>query len=83
MEKFQKTYKSKFIRNDVGVLPNGNLIFSMSKNKINFYNFAKFFKNLGCKNAHYIDGFVSRTYLPEQNWYQLDGGLSVTIGIWN
>jgi len=80
--KFQKKSKSKYIRNGVGILPNGNVIFCMSKAKINFYNFAKFFKDKGCENALYLDGFVSRTYLPEQNWYQLDGKLGVIIGAW-
>jgi len=29
----------------------------------------------------YLDGFVSRTYLPSQNWEQLDGGFGVIIGV--
>ena len=33
------------IRNGIGILPNGNLLFAMSKNEINFYDFALFFKN--------------------------------------
>jgi uncharacterized protein YigE (DUF2233 family) len=69
------------IRNGVGILPEGKLIFAMSKNVINFYDFAKYFKNLGCKNALYLDGFVSRTYLPEKNWIQLDGNFGVMIGV--
>ncbi len=69
------------IRNGVGVLPDGKLIFAMSKNSINFYDFAKFFKDMGCANALYLDGFVSRTYLPEENWRQLDGNFGVMIGV--
>lgn len=37
------------IRNGVGILPNNEIIFAMSKKEINFYEFAKYFKNLGCK----------------------------------
>ncbi len=44
------------IRNGVGILPDGNVVFAMSKGFINFYDFALFFKNLGCKNALYLDG---------------------------
>ncbi len=69
------------IRNGVGILPNNNLIFSMSKKDINFYDFAKYFRDLGCKNALYFDGFVSRTYLPEQNWTQTDGNFGVIIAV--
>ncbi|MFN8281835.1 MAG: phosphodiester glycosidase family protein [Chitinophagales bacterium] len=69
------------IRNGVGILPNGNPVFVMSKQEINFYDFANYFKTLGCKNALYLDGFVSRTYLPEKNWIQTDGNFGVIIGV--
>jgi len=69
------------IRNGVGILPNGQLLFAMSKERINFYDFASFFKQQGCKNALYLDGFVSRTYLPSKNWSQLDGDFGVIIGV--
>jgi uncharacterized protein YigE (DUF2233 family) len=57
------------------------VIFAMSKEQVNFYDFAEFFKAQGCSNALYLDGFVSRLYLPEQNWQQLDGDFGVIIGI--
>lgn len=69
------------IRNGVGILPNNKVIFAMSKTPINFYDFAKYFQDLGCKNALYLDGFVSRTYLPSQNWIQTDGNFGVMIGV--
>src|SRR5688572_20890798 len=69
------------IRNGVGILPNNDVIFVMSKSEINFYDFASYFKKLGCKNALYLDGFVSRTYLPEKNWIQTDGNFGVMIGV--
>ena len=53
----------------------------MSKHEINFYNFAKYFKDIGCINALYLDGFVSRTYLPEKNWKQEDGNFGVIVGV--
>ena len=77
--KFTNGSKNLNIRNGVGVLPNGNLLFAMSKEKINFYDFANFFKEQGCKNALYLDGFVSKTYLPSKNWTQLDGNFGVII----
>jgi uncharacterized protein YigE (DUF2233 family) len=53
----------------------------MSKKEINFYEFANYFKKKWCKNALYLDGFVSRTYLPEKNWIQTDGNFGVIIGV--
>lgn len=69
------------IRNGVGILPNKKVIFAMSKTEINFYDFANYFKKLGCENALYLDGFVSRTYLPEKKWIQTDGNFGVIIGV--
>jgi len=80
-KKLTKGSKNLNIRNGVGVLPNGNLLFAMSKEKINFYDFATFFKENACKNALYLDGFVSKTYLPEKDYQQLDGNFGVMIGI--
>jgi uncharacterized protein YigE (DUF2233 family) len=69
------------IRNGVGILPGGRVILAMSKNEVNFYDFASYFKSLGCKNALYLDGFVSRTYLPEKDWVQIDGDFGVIIAV--
>lgn len=69
------------IRNGVGILPNNKVVFAMSKKEINFYDFAKYFQGLGCKNALYLDGIVSRTYLPEEKWTQTDGNFGIMIGV--
>jgi uncharacterized protein YigE (DUF2233 family) len=52
----------------------------MSKTEISFYDFADYFRKAGCKNALYLDGFVSRTYLPVKDWTQTDGNFGVIIG---
>lgn len=70
-----------YVRNGVGILPRNRIIFAMSKKEINFYDFANYFKNIGCTNALYLDGYVSRTYLPEKNWIQTDGDFGIIIGI--
>jgi uncharacterized protein YigE (DUF2233 family) len=69
------------IRNGVCVLDKDRVVFSMSRREVNFYDFAKHFKDLGCRNALFLDGFVSRMYLPEQKIEQLDGDFGVIIGI--
>ena len=78
---FKEGSKNVNIRNGVGILPDNRIVFAMSKSEINFYDVASYFKNLGCKNALYLDGFVSRTYLPEENWTQTDGNFGVLIGV--
>lgn len=78
---FKKGSKNLNIRNGVGILPDGKVVFAVSTEEVNFYDFAEYFKNRDCKNALYLDGFVSRTYLPEENWVQVDGNFGVIIGV--
>jgi uncharacterized protein YigE (DUF2233 family) len=78
---FKKGSTNLNIRNGVGILPNNKVVFVMSKNEINFYDFANYFKSIGCKNALYLDGLVSRTYLPEKQWTQTDGNFGVIIAV--
>lgn len=78
---FNKSSTNLNIRNGVGILPNNEILFAMSKKEVNFYDFAEFFKSKGCKNALYLDGFVSRTYCPSQKWVQTDGDFGVIIGV--
>ena len=76
---FKKGSTNLNIRNGVGLLADGRILFVMSKTAINFYDFAEHFKQAGCKNALYLDGFVSKTYLPSRNWVQEDGDFGVII----
>ncbi len=80
---FKSDSKNLNIRNGVGILPNHKIVFAISKSKINFYDFAKYFKDLGCKNALYLDGFVSRIYFPEKKITNLEeeNFFGVLIGI--
>lgn len=54
---------------------------SALEKEINFFDFATYFQERGCKNALYLDGFVSRAYIPSKNWKQLDGNFGVIIGV--
>lgn len=65
--KFRKGSHNLHIRNGVGILEDGRVLFAISNELINFYDFAMFFKNNGCKNALYFDGFVSQIYLPPEH----------------
>lgn len=78
--KFRKGSINVHIRNGVGILPDGKILFAISNELINFYDFATFFKNNGCKNALYFDGFVSRMYLPPKYDDYSNSRFGVIIG---
>ncbi|MBX7154837.1 MAG: phosphodiester glycosidase family protein [Candidatus Kapaibacterium sp.] len=78
---FTNGSKNVNIRNGVGILPNNKVLFVMSKHEVNFYDFALYFKQRGCLQALYLDGFVSRTYAPSQKWIQTDGDFGVMIAV--
>jgi uncharacterized protein YigE (DUF2233 family) len=69
------------IRNGVGILPDNRVLLAMSRTKISLYDFASYFKKAGCRQALYLDGFVSRTYEPTANSPQTDGDFGVIIGV--
>lgn len=78
---FQKESKNINIRNGVGMKKNGEVVFAMSKKKISFYNFAKFFQDSGCTEALYLDSFVSRTYYPSKKITSKDENFGVMIAV--
>lgn len=78
--KFNEGSKNVNVRNGVGVLEDGSVIFAISKEQINLFDFATFFKNKGCKNALYLDDFVSQAYVPSKGYIQKGGAFGVIIG---
>lgn len=80
--KFSETATSVHYRNGVGIDRNGRVIFIISNQQVNLYTFAKIFKDhFGCKNALYLDGNISKMYLPELDREQLGGPFGPIIGI--
>lgn len=54
---------SRKIRNGVGIVDDGNVVFVVSDTPVNFYQFGSLFRDtLGAKNALYLDGTISRIY---------------------
>ncbi|MCA8829298.1 phosphodiester glycosidase family protein [Hymenobacter pini] len=78
---FREQSGNRHIRNGVGVRPDGRVVWVMSRQKVTFYELAQEFQRMGCRNALYLDGYVSRTYLPAQGWQQTDGDFGVMIGV--
>lgn len=73
--------KNLNIRNGVGVRVDGTVVFAISTEPINFHDFATWFAEQGCSDALYLDGAVSKAYIPEAGVQGLDGELGVLIGI--
>jgi uncharacterized protein YigE (DUF2233 family) len=72
------------IRNGVGVISPHEIVFVISQKEVNLFDFAMLFKEkLNCNNALYLDGFVSRAYIPTLDRKDLDGDFGVMIGISN
>ena len=80
--KFKEGSQYLHIRNGVGIDKDGNVVFAISNNKVNLFDFAMLFKEkLSCKNALYLDGYVSRAYIPQLGRVQLDGNFGVLVGV--
>lgn len=78
---FQRGSSNRQIRNGVGILPDNQIILAMSRDKINFYDFAAFFQSRGCRQALFLDGVISRTYFPEKDLTDNGGDFGVMIGV--
>lgn len=79
---FIATSTSRFIRNGVGVRPDGSVVFAISNAPLNFHRFARLFRDvLGTPNALYIDGNVSRLYAPALQRHDIGLPLGPIVGI--
>ena len=55
---------SQNIRNGIGVISANEIVFAISEEPVNFYNFALLFRDrLKCSDALYLDGNVSSLYV--------------------
>lgn len=68
------------LRSGVGVGADGTVYLAISNGAVNFYDFARFFREaLGCDDALYLDGAISRLYAPALG--RLEGGDREYAGI--
>ena len=79
---FQPNSDNLAIRSGVGQVDENRVVFALSNTPVNLYQFASIFKEyFNCKNALYLDGRISRMYLPELRLDRLDGDFGPIIGI--
>ncbi len=79
---FREGSQSKYVRSGVGIVNEQEIVFVITNEVINFYDFALFYKEvLGCKNALYLDGAISRMYIKESQRLDLGGGFGCMIAV--
>ena len=79
--KFGKSSSSLYIRNGVGIHRDGSAVFAISNEPVNLYDFARLFLEfLECDMALYLDGAISKMYLPALNRTDSGGHFTVLIG---
>ncbi|MEA5260816.1 phosphodiester glycosidase family protein [Arcicella aquatica] len=82
-ENFNKESRNVNVRNGVGLLEDGRIIFIISNEPITFYDFSLIFKEkFKCKNALYLDGAISKMYVQDKTSDdELYGNLGPLIGL--
>ena len=79
---FQVGSTNRFVRSGVGVIDPHTVVFAISKKPVNFWDFSHFFRDvLGCKNALYLDGVISKFYVPGSKEFDVDGEFGVLIAV--
>lgn len=78
---FDPHSKETSMQSGVGVLSNRKLLFVISKEPMNSYDFAAFFLHKGCTNAILLNDTLAEVYLPEQNHNKLGTDFGVLIGV--
>ena len=69
-------------RNGVGVRTDGTVVFANSEGRVNFEEFARFFRDeMKTPNALFLDGSISSLYTPELKRYDWWYGLGPIIAV--
>ncbi|NSW57571.1 MAG: phosphodiester glycosidase family protein [Armatimonadetes bacterium] len=66
--KFGRNSPSRLFRDGVGVISPDEVVFAITEDPVNFYEFATFFRDgLGCDNALFLDGSICSVYSTALN----------------
>ena len=80
--KFTQGSTNEKIRSGVGKINDNKVIFAITINESNFYEFAMFFKEIfGCKDALFLDGAISKMYLKDVSAQILGGNFGAIISV--
>jgi uncharacterized protein YigE (DUF2233 family) len=80
--RFLPDSRSRYIRNGVGVTPDGRMIVAISNRPVTFHQFARLFRDvLGTPNALFLDGNISRLYAPELRRHDFGFPMGPILGV--
>lgn len=80
--RFLPNSDSRYIRNGVGATVEGRLIAAISDEPVNFHRFGRLFRDvLKTPNALYLDGKVSRLYVPAQGRHDIGFPMGPILGV--
>ncbi|MGB3466012.1 MAG: phosphodiester glycosidase family protein [Cyclobacteriaceae bacterium] len=82
-EHFNRGSKNLNIRNGVGIINDRKVVFVISNEPVNFYEFSQLFRDFfHCDEALYLDGVISQIYAPELGTIQHSGsGFGPILGV--
>lgn len=81
-DSFKFNSANKKIRNGVGIIDKKRIVFAISIQETNFYDFALLFKDIfDCDNALFLDGAISKMYLKDLNPTEKGGNFGPMISI--
>lgn len=82
-EHFNQSSKNLNIRNGVGIINSKKVVFVISNEPVNFYEFSQLFRDFfQCKDALYLDGVIPQIYAPELGAMQSTGsGFGPILGV--
>lgn len=81
---FVKNSKNEKIRSGVGLTQDNKLVFLITNDDCNFYDFASCFQDLfNCKDALFLDGAISKMYLDKISTNYTNGFFVPMISITN
>jgi uncharacterized protein YigE (DUF2233 family) len=79
---FKKGSKNQLLRSGVGTSSPTRVVFAISNGKVRFYDFATLFRDvLGCSNAIYLDGLISKMYAPDAGRRQTGGNFAALFAV--
>jgi uncharacterized protein YigE (DUF2233 family) len=79
---FKAGSTNRFVRSGVGVLDPHTVVFAISSEPVNFWDFAQLFRDvIGSKNALYLDGAISKFYVPGKQERPGEEQFGVVIGV--
>jgi len=79
---FKRGSDNRKIRSGVGIINERHVVFIISIQPVNFYDFATLFKDIySCADALFLDGVISKMYLKDLNPNERGGDFGTIISV--